>query len=478
MNKWGVGAAAVVAVAAAGVLGGSFVMGKQIEQGFQDAAAHASVEGLTVQVVRYERGWLHSSAETLWTYVDSRDGDESAGDDEGENDAPDALPHDPVQLKATHHITHGPWAWGHAAQIATDVLLTAGGNTQLMAALQGRPLLQWATTVGWNRGTEHQASAPALQWDADGTQIDWGGLQAQWQMPRNLRSIRGSVQLPALRMQEADQRTLAVQDAALQLDLQQPEGLQWMTGPWSLRLATLQVQPAADDASATGAWQAQGLQLDSSTTLQGDVAQMQLSGALQSLQLGGTALQDLALKLAVRNVDAAWLNQQLGWRATDDAPDRLQQLSQQLPQLLARQPSIELERLALGTPDGPSEVGASLRYTGDGQRPQQLLQDLKASVHAQLPEPVLRTLLAQRVRQSLLQQLDEEERDDVDAAALEAAVKTQVDERMAALTGMGALQPDGKLLRAQLDLGQGQMQLNGQPLDVTASQQLLEALIP
>lgn len=491
MNKWAVGGVALAAVAVAGVLGGSYVMGGPIEAGFQNAAVRASGDGLTVEVLRYERGWLHSTAETLWTY-DSGNANEAVGDEEEDADdassADAATPHESVQFKVTHRITHGPWAMGHAAQVDSDFLLTAGANPQLQAVLKDRPALQVRSNVGWGRSSSHSASAPPLQWTSEATTITWGGLQAQWQMPADLRGVQGQLQLPTLRMQDAAQGQLELTGASLQLDLQQPAGQPLLTGPWKLQLASLVHQPAAAEAGADEADKAhhkderfaiQALQLDSRTTLQGDAAQMALNGTLQSLHIGGHQASDVVLEAALRNLDAAWLQQALSWRQDGSAAaaERLQQLTQQLPQVLARQPALDISRLSLRTPEGLSELGATLAYAGNGQQPQQLLQDLQASLRAQLPEPVLRDLLVQRARHGLLQLLEEEGRDDVDAADLEAAVQTNVTERLATLKTLGALQAEGPRWRSQLDMSQGQLRLNGQSLDAAASQQLLQALL-
>lgn len=482
MKKWAVGGAALAAVAVAGVLGGSYAMGGPIEAGFQDAAVRASGEGLTVEVLRYERGWLHSTAETLWTY-DSGSTNEAVGDEEEDADSADsadaAAPHEPVQFKVSHRITHGPWAMGHAAQVDSDFLLAAGANPQLHAALKDRPALQVHSNVGWGRSSSHSASAPPLSWTSEGTTITWGGLQAQWQMPADLRGVQGQLQLPTLRMQDAAQGQLELTGASLQLDLQQPAGQPLLTGPWKLQLASLVHQPAAGEDSTGERFAIQALQLDSRTTLQGDAAQMALNGSLQSLQMGGHQASDVVLEAALRNLDAAWLQQALAWRQDGSAAaaERLQQLTQQLPQVLARKPALEVSRLSLRTPEGLSELGATLAYAGDGQQPQQLLQDLQASLRTQLPEPVLRDLLVQRVRYGLLQLLEEEGRDDVDTADLDAAVQANVTERLATLKTLGALQADGPRWRIQLDAGQGQLRLNGQNLDAAASQQLLQALV-
>ncbi|MEG2050242.1 MAG: DUF945 family protein, partial [Comamonas sp.] len=375
MKKWAVGGAALAAVAVAGVLGGSYAMGGPIEAGFQDAAVRASGEGLTVEVLRYERGWLHSTAETLWTY-DSGNANEAVGDEEEDADSADsadaAAPHEPVQFKVSHRITHGPWAMGHAAQVDSDFLLAAGANPQLHAVLKDRPALQVHSNVGWSRSSSHSASAPPLNWTSETTTITWGGLQAQWQMPADLRGVQGQLQLPTLRMQDAAQGQLELTGASLQLDLQQPAGQPLLTGPWKLQLASLVHQPAAGEDSTGERFAIQALQLDSRTTLQGDAAQMTLNGSLQSLQMGGHQASDVVLEAALRNLDAAWLQQALAWRQDGSAAaaERLQQLTQQLPQVLARKPALEVSRLSLRTPEGLSELGATLAYAGNGQQPQ------------------------------------------------------------------------------------------------------------
>jgi len=471
-KQWVAGMAAAAVVVATGAMGTSYVVGRQIEAGFQDTATHWSSEGLSIEVVQYERGLLHSSAETLWTYVAVRDTaeDEAVGTDEEDGDNPTAATHEPVQFKATHQISHGPWPWGHAAQLQSRFVPVAGTQPQLVAALQGRPALQWDTTVGWGRSSRHVATSPALEWTADGSTITWGGLQAQWSMPAAHRGMQGTVHLPSLRVQAPASGTLQLADAALHFDLQQPADQQFLTGPWGLTLASLEHQPVE---GAGEPLQVRGLSLESTATLANQVVGMTLAARLQSAQAGARVASDMALEMALRNVDAAWLNQMLQARKSEsDGRDGLQQLQRSLPQLLARQPGLDIQRLALRTPEGLSEIRASLAYTGNGQQMQTLLQDLQASLHAQLPKPVLAALVSQKIRRDYLEMLDDYDRT-YDESMLTEAVQRRVTQRIAEWREAGIVQAQGDAWATQLDYANGKIQLNHQPLDAAEAAAVL-----
>lgn len=476
MKKLGAGIAVVAVLAGAGAVGTSYVMGGKIETGLKEAAMHWSRNGLTVEVVKYERGVLHSSAETLWTYTDPRDTseDEAVGNDEEDGENPAATPRAPIQFKATHAISHGPWPMGQAAQVHSSFVPVAGAQPELVAALKDRPALLWDASVGWGRNSHHVVSSPALEWTSDGTAITWGGLQGEWTMPADLQGLQGTARLPALRVQAASSGTLELTDAALRFDLARSAEPQLVTGPWGITLASLEHQPGEDGGEAL---QAKGFALESNTSLAGEVAGMVLKASLQSGQAGARSASDLALDVAVRNVDAAWLAQLLQWQKSEmDTGERLQLIQGSLPQLLARQPVLEIQRLAVRTPEGLSEASASLAYTGNGQQLQTLVQDLQASVRAQLPKPVLAALLGQKVRRAYLQMLEDADQE-YDEDKLDAAVQASVDERITALAAQGILQAQAGGWSTQLDFAKGSILLNEKPLDAEGTSSLLGALI-
>lgn len=215
---------------------------------------------------------------------------------------------------------------------------------------------------------------------------------------------------------------------------------------------------------------------------------LSIKGGIKSAQLEDRKADDLALEMAFHNIDAAWINQamELGKLARasmeeDDGPeaeanaDLRKALMKGMTQALARKPELEFKRLAMRTKDGVSELGAALRYQGDGSDMSTLLKDLKLSLDAKLPKPAMEDLMGQRARRSYLA-LIEDSGQEYDNDELEAAVKASVQERMDSLLEQGVFENKAGIMTTRIHFEHGEAKVNGKPLDPMGTATLMGAM--
>ena len=146
-----------------------------------------------------------------------------------------------------------------------------------------------------------------------------------------------------------------------------------------------------------------------------------------------------------------------------------------LTQALARKPSIDFKRISLRTEDGVSEFGASVAYTGDGQKMQNLVEDVKLSFKADVPSKALDTFLTSRKKNAMLALFEDDS--DYKPEEIAAAAKEQAQASLQALKEQGILvEKDGKL-NTQIVYTNGEIQVNGKTLDADGTAVLMsEAL--
>ncbi|CAM4156901.1 YdgA family protein [Comamonas aquatilis] len=459
-KKIGAGIAAAV-VLVTGVLGTSYYMGGKLQQDFTNAAAQWSRDDLKIQITSYERGAFSSAAKTVWTL--DQDGD-------------------PVQFTAEHKISHGPLPMGHAAQINTLFHLPDDADPGLKAALNGRAPVQLLTKVGWGHSTSNLMTSPPVKARVNDSDMDWGGMTIQWDMPSDMKAIKGTASIPALQFKD-EEGSMSLEKACMRFDVLQPKGQQFWIGPMNMAIDKVTTTHAEPDSLPSSI---QGLSLDSDTVLKTDTLEMTLKGGIKSAQMQGKTADDLVWDLSLRNIDAAWLNHvmELSQKkspdqeqtdseddGSDDAEspnpggiDLRQAMLKTISQALARKPEIEIKRLAMRTPEGVSEFAATLQYLGDGENLNKLPTDLKLTLKTSLPKPVMESMITARKRNQLIEALDEED-NDYSMEDFERTAKIQAAADIQMLQKSGIFEDKSGLMSTQIVYEAGMFQVNGKPLD-------------
>lgn len=444
MKKLAIGVLSAGALAVAGCLATSYYMGGRIQQTLE-ATAHtwSAEEGLTVRFLEYQRGITQSQATTLWSLT---------------------TPDDTYDITVTHDIVHGPWPFGKAARVVTRFLLPEDSEPQLVQALQHQAPLEWTTTASWSGKTVHSLRSPDFSTRfEDGSSLTWGGLHSEWSLSAQRTAAQGFVRMPLLQIQVEDGSGMDLEDVAITFDVHMPAPFNFWLGPSDMRVGLI----ALHNAETATHVKLQQLAIHSTSTLQDQRVQMALQTQVAKLHMPGYQLDNLALDMHFQHVDAQWLDTFMAWmqRNPQDDEEQGNALLHSLPALLAGQPEFAITRLGADTPDGPAQLSARVTYAGQQPEAFNPLIDLQAHVRATVPQAVVRQLLEGKVRSDyleLLEQLGQE----LDDAALQAAVDDGVRKRLQALLELGVMHREGTAFSAEVELEQGEIKLNGQPQEL------------
>ena len=463
-KKVGIGIAAAAVVIAAGAMGTSYYMGGKLQQEFTEKLPQLNTQGVSVKVVSYERGAFSSTAKTSWTLE---------GSDE------------PVQFMAEHKISHGPLPMGHAAQIHTSFQLPADTDEAVKTALNGRSPLEVNTKIGWSRSSSSVMTSPAITARIKDSDMTWGGMKAEWDMPADMRAAKGTADFAALHFKDED-GSAGMDKAQMRFDIKQPEGQKFWVGPFAMSIDKFAFLRNEEEGK-TSASSFEGISMDSDTILKDGVVEMTLKSGIKSAKLEDAKADDLLLDMSFHNLDAAWFNDVIDMSKRKTAsteegeeseglePDLREKLMKNLTQALARKPSIDFKRISLRTEDGVSEFGASIAYTGDGQKMRNLVEDIKLSFKADVPSKALDNFLTSRKKKAMLALFEDDS--DYKPEEIAETAKEQAQASVHALKEQGILlEKDGKL-NVEIVYANGEIQANGKALDADGTALLMsEAL--
>lgn len=442
MKKLAIGILSLGALAAAGVAT-SYYMGGRIQQALETTATTWSAEkGFTVRLLEYERGILQSQAKTLWSLALSEE--------------------DTYDVTVTHDIVHGPWPMGKAAQVVSRFLLPEDSDPQLVQAFQQKAPLEWTTTAGWSGQTAHSLHSPNVSAQLkDGSSFTWGGMKAEWTLSAQRNAAQGSMQMPVLRAKMDDGSSLEMEDTDITFDVHVPASFSFWVGPSAMKVGLV----SFDNEETQTQLKLQQLAISSNAALQDKLLQMDMQTRIAKVQVPDYSLDNMALEVDFKQLDAAWLDAfmlQMQRGTEDDNPTAA--LLRTLPAFLATQPEIAA-RFGVVTPDGPAEISTRLAYAGQQPEAFNPMVDLQAHVRAKAPKVVLTQLLDSSVRSDYLELLEELDQA-FDEEELQAAVDDGVGKRLKSLQELGALQDDGTTVSAEVELDQGAIKLNGKPTEL------------
>ena len=438
MKKMAIGVLGTGALVLAAALGTSYYVGGKIQQSFEKTALDWSTEdGFSVSVLEYERGIIGSKAKTQWSFVDEEER---------------------FDITATHHITHGPWAKGQGGSMDSRFELPQDSDPDLRQALQGRAVLQMLSQMAWSGATEHSISSPEVAVNfADGSDLSWGGMQAQLNLSAQRNAAQGWARMPALQLKSEDGSRLEVQDTALEFSGAVVPGHSFWDGPASMKISSIKVFEPEDRASIT----LQGIALDTATTVRGEMIDNDFKIKVANMDAPGYRTSGLVMDLRLKNIDATWLDQVMistQGNMRDEA--HRMELMRSLPVFLGRKPEIAIERFAIRTPEGQSELSARLAYQGENSSTFDPVTDLYGVLRLSMPTDLLALLMGEKVRSdylNLLEQLGQEMADD----ALQAEVQNGAKKRMDALIAQGFVKTQGDMSTSELEYSQGEFKLNG-----------------
>jgi len=436
-------------------------LGMQAEARYDAVVAQLQAAGYRVADRTYARGWFSSSAR-LQLEVPLPEGR-----------AADATP-PRVMIKT--HARHGPFLGDHErpfgiARLDSEVWLD---SEPLIVGDGAAPV---RTLVGFLGSAKTIVAVPARQLTLEGGTLETAPVSGELSFGAGEHLAVGELSMPFASLQGNAGVAARVEGLKLALDLRRgPADLP--VGVW--RFAVGRVSLSVPEQSQ--AFALDGLEVGGSSEVREGAMDVAADYRLRSFVAEGKTYGPFDMGLAARrlDVDAVARIQAAGEGATA-AGATVEERSQALgiallanaDALLAKDPSVALERLTLDLPDG--RVTASFELRSVGLKVAQLrnaeaaLQGVQGKAALRLPEVVLDALLRQQGRQRLAALAEEQGEDELPSAdEVEEVAGQYAAQQIEALVTQNILVRDAGNLSLAAELRNGLLTVNGKSIPLAA----------
>lgn len=406
-----------------------------------------------VSLLRYDRGWLSSSAVTRFTL-------------KADADYAVEVHHDIAQLPDPRE----GWVRVHS------VPEWSGPIKEMLSYYFGnQPALSVDTVVGFDGSRTARLQSPAFSKavnETSGAKLNWGGLQGMISLSRDQRMAFNLV-APQFGIEAGD-----VQSGMKDLSMDANWNVHGTTADWQgetklavgeFRFAGPQQEVALQDFSGAVYQRAKGdnvligyvLRLGAGSSHRPGEAEDSFSNAVLDLEFDQIDKRALA-----KYLDALGSAENTGMTA--DTQNRMSaQLALELAmQLLRGSPVIRLRQLGVETPAGGLSAQATVAFDGTGlgtiQLTPELMSRLKAKGNLEISGALLRTQLQRKARAQAELALAQQGAQNTEAN-LKTLSEKLTEEQLKSLTDSGVLHASGGSFTVEAELTGGQVLVNGQP---------------
>ena len=454
----------LIVAGAAGAL--PWYLGWQTEAGFKAGFEHAARDvssPLSLSLVRYERGWLDSSAVHRVTLK---------ADPEVYFDVHHAIRHLPDPASGLVVVQSTP-RWPDKVQSAADYYFG------------GKPALSVHTVVRFDRSVSMTLESPAFSKPmlaVPGVTLTWGGASGEmsWESPAR---VALALNLPRVEINGSGVKAVF---AAIQLD-----------GDWNVAgnqaewsgQTTLGVGELTF-ASPFGGGSLKGVQ---STLIQRNQGETVLMGCLLKVREGAATepgSQPQGFQHAVLDIELDRLDKKTLAKYFDDVAGAQQaQVSQEaharialqlalgmMTEMLKSSPEMRVKQLGMQTANGSVAGSAVLSFEGRGMpagaSQAELLSRVKFTGSAELSSTLLQAWVAKQVRTQAAFALSQRGAP-VEEAQVRTLTEQMVQQQLASLAASGLIKVEGDKFVVRAEFAEGKLSINGM-----AGDQFLPGLLP
>lgn len=434
--------------------------GHETEKHFRALLKASADHGeLTAELVRYERGWLRTSAETVHRH-----------------------PTAPLELRLRHDIHHGPLPFGKGGPTGLQLarvesrLSLHSSDVRLQGELKQIPAIESVTAIGLDGQSVMRLNQPA--WTRPGKPVlVWDGLSGEIRFDRELKNLYTDVHMPGASLTHERTEFMRIDNLRFKSELRRGVADLYL-GDSHFTVDRFVLRPPSPATPV----ELHGLLVGSKVLASGpDTVDMTVHYTLREARLEGGHHGPSELLLELRRLDAAALKgfeKQLKQMAQRGAPMEQASLmmvgkSLELLGMLARRsPELEIKRLSLKS--GMGEITGRAKLVIDGSRaniaenPLLLLTAVRGDAELRVPAGYVRPLLAPIIRQDIqtLSQGKRVGREDMKSLSpqrLNAIIDESIPHYLSRHPLTRHLVADGDHFRLHATLQRGELLINGQP---------------
>lgn len=389
------------------IIGGApYITGYLAEAKFKEVVKVISdIDSGSIEIVKYERGWRHSFAQTKVTFSSSYS--ESliklmSGLEPSERAALEKMG---LSVLLDHKIQHGPfvqikqgdwknWRLGLAA-FHSQVLLSDEVKQILEKILGQTKLIDIQGIINIEGAVQVSFESLPIKLSADSMDyFNWKGGEGDWKLSRDMKNFEVKFNFPGV-MSKITGKTFSFDEISGHYnEHKSPEGL-WL-GTIKLGLESITVKDAlmpANDILVTK------FMVDSESGSQMGLVAATGNMGIQEIKIGDKVFGPLTVESSVKKVDGSFLKSLMDFSKNPPnvQTEMIQQITSKIPNLLKNRPEFNMDKIILKTPDG--EVRADLHFAMGGEdvtninNTTQVIQSVSAKVNAIFPKPILVEIL-------------------------------------------------------------------------------------
>ena len=134
-------------------------------------------------------------------------------------------------------------------------------------------------------------------------------------------------------------------------------------------------------------------------------------------------------------------------------------MPQLTPEMLARNPELEIKRASMRTPEGVSEFSALVAYAENKEAPENRLMNWKFDLKADLSKPMIIKMMATRTRNAIVALMDSIKQK-YDPEEISQSVNRAMSQRLQALIVAGPFEETADKLSTHISMVDGETKVN------------------
>lgn len=459
------------------IIGGApYITGYLAEAKFKEVVKVISdIDSGSIEVVKYERGWRHSFAQTKITFSSSYSESIIKLMSGLEPSQKEALEKAGVSILLDHEIQHGPFVQAKQGDWKNWRLALAAFHSQVLLSHEVKEILEKVIgqaklidihgQISIEGAVQVSFESLPITLKADNAEyFNWKGGAGDWKLSRDMKSFDVRFNFPGV-MSQITGKTFSFEKISGHYDEHKsPEGL-WL-GMIKFGMDSITVKDAITPANNL---MLTNFTIDSQSGSHSGLIAATGNMAIQEIKVGDKSFGPFTVESSLKKVDGHFLKALMDFskNARKASPsmqaEMVQQLTGQIANLLKNRPELDVDKIILKTPEG--EVDADLHFAIGGEKASninnttEIVKSISAQANAIFPKPILVEILMKQFDNS-----STNTEPGVTPEQLKQQATEKVNATIATALKDGYLVEEGDNYVAKWEFSEGQFKVNGKPM--------------
>jgi len=466
---------AIVLLIVLAVIGLPYWFGIQAEKAYNDiVSTYSGTGGVSVLEKSYERGWLNSTASTVFVI---KNGDAELIKFE-ENDT---IYHGPFPVQAVLGGSTG--LTPVMAVIDSKLVAIPAGDSEYETLIKKLPPANLLTRLSFDGGGITDITVPGIETEQGekGEKLKWDGLTGDVKFSPEFRDVDTELNSPGLNITGKDSSFIITGvDLVSRLKYVGPEN-KYPVGDIDFKVAQVTVRSKKEQSDEYQEFAVSGIELKGNSTESEGNLDSTHSLTFRKLDAGGGKYGPGGYELAIRNIDMeSWIKIQELLKKNQNAPQTEEQraafmaeLMKIAPGLIKKSPEIELTKLNITTSDGSIDGYLKISVDGSGldnpeiaSNPLFLVTAIKASAKLSVTKSLLETIITDYKKEEIADDFRKADDEVPPPDEIAGMAKEEMGDEIKGLMDQGVITESDKSYDLNATYEMGQITLNGQPLDM------------